>query len=539
MGALAISRNELFGRLAEGHAARLTVVTPNRRLAQELAREFDARQAAQDLKVWETADILPLSAFAERLYEDALYSDLAVSLPLLLSDTQAHALWEAAIRASRWGEALLAVPQAAADCARAWELAHAWRIAGALGSFPGNDDANAFAEWSKDYAKRCEREGNTDAARLADVVAPLLKESALRKPRLLVAYAFDVVTRQQQDFFDACSKQGIEVRSCAPDRRVGQRPTVRVFPSAREELCAAAAWARARFEAGAQRIGVVVPELGQRRKQVLRVFSRTLDPAHNLPGAAQKALPFNLSLGAPLADYPLVKAALSILELAADQIPFEQASRLVRSPFIAGAGPEMARRALLDADLRRAAPAKLGLGKLVGLIEGCPVLRQSLEKLYAAPRLENASPHDWARHFTALLEAMGFPGERSLDSGEYQTRAKLNETFAELAKLERVAPKMGFPRALASLRRLCLDTLFQPESPDAPIQVLGVIESLGLEFDALWVTGLTDETWPMHARPNPFLPPPPPPKPRKPQGAGRGFLRIKAPAPSGLSRGTP
>jgi probable DNA repair protein len=500
-----VAKQELLERLAAGHAARLTVVTPNRRLAQELAREFDARQAAKDLKVWETADILPFSAFIERLYEDALYSDLAVKLPLLLTGAQEQALWEAAIRSSKWGEALLAVPQAAADCVRAWELAHAWRIDGALASFPGNDDARAFAEWSRDYAKRCGREGNTDAARLPDVVAPLLKESALRKPRLLVAYAFDVVTRQEQDFFDACAKQGIELRSCSPDRRVGQRPTVRVFPSAREELCAAAEWARARFEAGAQRIGVVVPELGERRKEVVRVFSRTLDPAHNLPDAERRALPFNVSLGAPLADYPLVNAALSILELAAHEVPFEQASRLIRSPFIAGAGPEMARRALLDADLRRAAPAKLGLGKLVGLIEGCPVLRQSLEKLYAAPRLENASPHDWGRHFTALLEAAGFP-ERSLDSDEFQTRAKFNETLAEFAKLERVAPKMSFGQALASLRRCC-DALFQPETPDAPIQVLGVLESAGLEFDALWVSGLADDVWPMHARPNPFIPP--------------------------------
>ena len=121
------------------------------------------------------------------------------------------------------------------------------------------------------------------------------------------------------------------------------------------------------------------------------------------------------------------------------------------------------------------------------------------------PKPEGGSPHDWGRHFTALLEAAGFP-ERKLDSDEFQARAKFNETLAEFAKLERVAPKMSFGQALGSLRRCC-DVLFQPESPDAPIQVLGVIESLGLEFDALWVTGLTDETWPMHARANPFIPP--------------------------------
>lgn len=500
-----VEKPELLARLAAGHAARLTVLTPNRRLAQELAREFDAGAAAKGLKAWEAADILPFSAFAERLYEDALYSGLGATLPLLLTGTQAQALWEAAIRASRWGEALLAVPQAAADCARAWELAHAWGIAGALGSFAGSDDAEAFAGWAQDYARRCAREGATDAARLPGVLAPLLAEAALRKPQQLVAYAFDRITPQQQEFLDACAKAGIELRSCSPARRASQAGR-RVFPSAREELGAAAQWARARFDAGVARIGVVVPELGERRREVLRVFSRTLHPAHNLPGEERRALPFNVSLGAPLADYPLVHAALSLLEIAASEVPFEQASRLVRSPYIAGAEPEMAQRALLDAKLRRAAPAKLGLGKLIGLVAGAPVLRQCLERMFALPKPEPASPHDWARHFTALLDAVGFPG-RSLDSAEFQARAKLNDTLAEFARLERVLPRLSQREAVSRLRRLCADTLFQPESPDAPIQVLGVLESAGLEFDCLWVSGLTDELWPMHARPNPFIPP--------------------------------
>lgn len=500
-----VEKSELLARLAAGLAARVTVVTPNRRLAQELAREFDAGQSAQGLEAWEAADILPLSALVERLHEDALVSDLAAKLPVLLGGAQAHSLWEGAIRASDWGAALLAVPQAAADCARAWELAHSWRIAGALGAFPGNDDARAFHEWSREYARRCEREGHTDAARLPDVVAPLLQEPALRKPRLLVAYAFDALKPQEQDFLDACAQAGIEVRSCAPEGKASKAGR-RVFPSAREELDAAAQWARERLDAGLARIGVVVPELGERRREVVRVFSRTLDPAHNLPGAERRALPFNLSLGAPLADYPLVRAALSILELAAGAVPFEQASRLVRSPYIAGAESEMARRALLDAELRRIAPAKLGLGKLIALAEGARVLRRTLEAVFAVPKPETTSPHVWARHYTALLDAAGYPG-RSLDSVEFQTRAKFNDTLAEFARLERVAPKLSSGQALAQLRRLCADTLFQPETPGAPIQVLGVLESAGLEFDCLWVSGLTDEVWPMHARPNPFIPP--------------------------------
>lgn len=505
MPAAPVARQELLERLAEGHAGRVAVVTPNARLARELGREFDAGQAAKGIPVWDQADILPFAAFAERLYENALVAGLAAKLPLLLGPAQEQALWEIVVRDSRWGEALLAVPAAATDCRRAWALAHGWRIAGALASFPGNDDAKAFAEWARDYARRCDREQSTDAARLADVVAALLKEAALGKPALLVAYAFDVLTPQARDFFAACTSAGIAVRSCAPVRREAKAAR-RVFPAARDELEAAARWARARLEAGAARIGVVVPELGERRREVLRVFSRVMRPGHNLPGREAGAPPFNVSLGAPLADCPLVRAALSILELAAGEIPFEQASRLIRSPFIAGAAAESAPRARLDAALRKTAPAKLGLGKLIALVKGAPVLRRTLEALFALPKTDTASPHDWGRHFTALLEAAGFP-ERGLDSAEFQARARFDETLAELARLERVAPQMSFAQALAQLRRLCADTLFQPETPDAPVQVLGVLESAGLGFDALWVSGLTDETWPLHAKPNPFLPP--------------------------------
>jgi ATP-dependent helicase/nuclease subunit B len=504
-----LHKSELFGLLAGGHASGITVVTPNRRLAQELAREFDQTQIAAGLRVWETADILPLTAFVERLYEDAFYSELAPRIPLLLSSAQEHELWEAAIRASRWGDSLLAVPQAAADARKAWVLAHDWRIAGALGVFPGNDDALAFVEWTKDYVRRSEGAGHTDTARLTDIVADLLNEPALRKPRLIVTYAFDLVVPQKRDFFLACEKQGMEIRRCLPQVRQGTVSRLS-FADARQELETIAAWARQKLESGAKRIGVVIPELGQRRKEVARVFTRVMLPAGKLPGAEHVVLPFNLSLGAPLSDYPLVRSALAILELSIEEISYDQASKLIRSPFVGGAQSEMAARARLDARLRRHAPSKLTLGKLVSLIEGAPNLGQQLEALLALTRQSpggERSPQEWARNFSERLKVAEFPGERGLDSEEFQTQTKFNEVLAEFAKLERVVPRMSAVRALGRLRRHCNDTLFQPETIDAPIQILGVLESAGIGFDALWVSGLTDEVWPLAAQPNPFIPP--------------------------------
>jgi probable DNA repair protein len=475
-----LSKPQLFERLAGGLAAGVTVLTPNRRLAQSLILEFDSFQLNKNLTAWDAADILPLDAFVQRLYEEALYTDLGTELPPLLSGMQEQALWEEALA----GADLLVVPHAAAQARDAWGLAHQWRI----GAGPGNEDAAAFSRWKRTYEKKTQ--GDVDSARLPDLIAGLLGK--LKLPKVVVLYAFGVVPPQAKDLLAALQGQGVEVVAVFPERKESFSSKTS-FPSAREELEAAASWARTRLEEGRKRIGVVVPDLQARRKEVVRVFARVM-------GSRQ---PFNVSLGMPLSQYPLVAAALLILKFSSNEITFEEASRLVRSPFIGGAESGMAARARLDARLREDAPPRLGLAKLIGLTDGA--FRSLLEKVFALKSEKASSPHEWARHFTRILEAAGFPGERAPDSDEFQARAKFEEALSEFARLAVVSPKMGFPAAISHLAYQCENTLFQPESPDAPVQVLGVLESQGLEFDALWVSGMTDDTWPPRARPNPFL----------------------------------
>jgi ATP-dependent helicase/nuclease subunit B len=511
-----LEKADLLARLAEGHAARITVVTPNTRLSQALVSDFDFFQVEKQKNVWEAADILPVGAFVERLYEDALYSDIPDELPLLLTGAQEEWLWADVIRAS--SRELLSVAETAAQCRDAWRLLHQWR----LGAVSGNEDAQAFQDWAAAYQRRTA--GEIDAARLPDLLLKHLKY--LKLPKLLVTYAFDLMPTQTREFLHGL---GVEVVECKPTAVVSAISRTS-FSSAKEELEKAASWARARLEDRGQlpnsgsdsasrsdgssvavpdlRIGIVVPDLQLRRKEVVRVFSRTMRPAYNLPGAKKEAMPFNVSIGVPLVQYPVVALALSILEFSRNEIPFDEASTIIRSPFLAGAETELTARTLADVRLRRKLDATVTLPGLIAQLDKS-VLREKLEKLIEVARddlLSPQTPSDWARHFSALLDAVGYPGERGLDSEEYQARAKLNEMLGELSRLERVSSRMSFHQALSALSRLCHETLFQPESGDAPIQVLGILESAGLAFDHLWVSGLTDEAWPLQARPNPFIP---------------------------------
>src|SRR5215467_3662941 len=167
-----IEKSALFERLAQGRSAGVTVVTPNQRLSQALMLEFDAFQIARGLSVWEAPDILPFGAFAQRLYEDGLYSDLSAELPMLLTPTQEEEIWRQVVG----GSGLLAVEGTAARCRDAWNLANLWRIRPGA----GNQDTEAFSGWLRKYL---DKTGNdVDTARLPDLLHKFLPE--IRRPKL-------------------------------------------------------------------------------------------------------------------------------------------------------------------------------------------------------------------------------------------------------------------------------------------------------------------------------------------------------------------
>ena len=516
-----LSKQALLARLAVGSAAGVTVVTPNIRLAQALAREFDDTQAAAGKSSWETADILPLTALLQRLYEDALYSELAPQIPLLLSPMQEAALWEGVIRASDAGDVLLAIPETAKLAADAWKTAHAWQLVDSLRAKDINEDAEAFRDWCADYSRRCAKERHTDPARLAELVIEHLAQAALRKPKTLVVFGFDILTPQQRALFAALHETGTEVCACVPATIAASAQAVARLPcaDARDEVRRAAAWARARLDTNpAARIGIVIPDIAGRRNTMARALRVALAPSSMLPGHAAAAdaapLPFNLSLGAGLNSYPLVQAAFLVLELAGRECEFSRASLLMRSPFIIAGETEAALRARLDVELHRRAEPAITLDRLLAVIGAAsvdaPVLTQALRQLAAFRRSDLFTPRTpagWAKAMDGALKLMGFPDKgRSIDSAEYQTLKKFHELLAGFAALDAVCAKMGYGEALSRLRRLAAETLFQPEVVDAPVQVLGVLESAGIAFDHLWVMGLCDDAWPIHPRPNPFLP---------------------------------
>lgn len=513
--------SDIFADLAAGLEAGVTVITPNRRLAIALKREFDGVQVGRGNTVWGSADILPFPAFIERLYEDALYSGQAPELPTLLTPAQEQVLWEHAISRSDTGAALLSIGAAARLASEAWQLIHAWHLGAALKRFSLNEDCTAFQGWSRYYEKTTGHARQIDRARLCDLVNELCKHAVVSKPKRLVCYGFDIVTPQQAALLIRLEETGCELMLARPQSqfqpRGGNAQRV-ACDNSDDEIHRAAAWARARIEADSTaRIGVVVPEFSKYRSAITRIFNSVMEPdiEQSLPGAARRILPFNASLGMALSTYPLVSAAFLILELGGREIEFERASLLLRSPFLGGAETEMVNRARLDAQLRKRAEPMITLERLLVLIErehgeaSCPVLMRRLSALVEfrkAKLFGLQTPSALTRVISEALRITGFPGERALDSSEYQALEKWHEVLAGFATLGCVISRMEYSDGVSRLHRMAAEAQFQPETPDVPIQILGVFEAAGMEFDYLWVMGLSDNVWPMQPSPNPFLP---------------------------------
>jgi probable DNA repair protein len=492
------------------------------RLAQTLRRA-----APPGATVWQTPAALTLGQWLGSLADEALLSGSA-DLPTALDPFAERLLWEKIITASlSETEPLFDIPGMAASAAEAHALSRIWNIHPAAAQMA--DEARLFAGWQGEFDKLCRAGGWCDTASLQQRLIELIVAGHFALPASVSFAGFDRFTPLEQALAAALAGRGVAIEN-SPEKAV-DRSTAETSAnsSARQvmscadlaaECAAIAAWAREQLTANPDfRLGIVAPDLASVRDRLEFMLDDALHPALIRPDAAEIPRCFNFSLGRALADLPLIHVALDLLALGSGRAKVEQ-SRL--SALLLGTGwgaaeSEAAGRARLDAALRRDLPYFTSLPALLRLAgriseretPPCPQTVAALvafgEALAGTPR--SLRPGEWSSVFRKALKAAGWPGERELSSHEYQARRAFGEVLDGFGRLDALLGSLAPGEAVRRLAQLCRQRIFQPETRGRPaIQVLGVLESAGLEFDALWVMGMNDDQWPPPQRPNPLLP---------------------------------
>lgn len=508
-----ITREALYAAMTGG----VTLVTGNVRLSRALLSGYEEGMMRAGQEAWPTPDVLPWDAWLLRLWEDALIAGRLPSPDLLLNPSQELQLWESIIE--RQPQPLLRQEATARSAREAWHLLNAWEMNGEGVSYGHNEDTQAFQHWSRQFEAQCKRRNWLPPGQIPRQLIEFLESVDYCPVRELLLIGFDELEPLQQSLIEALQAGGSVVRWLRLES--GNANAIR-FQAAdsRNEIELLSRWVhRCLAENAGARIGIVVPDLAAQRSVLELALAKSLSPQSLQPGVEGTAQPWNISLGKPLNRYPVIRTAFQLLDLTAQRAGMEEIGDLLRSPFIAGTEREASGRALLDGKLREHGEPIVSLGHLHFLAsrhddEGgvrpwtCPELARRLGALLelARERPTRSGAGDWAGWFSNWLSAAGWPAGRPLNSDEFQTVEAWRKLLISYGSLDAVSEPMGCSEALSRLRRMAAATLFQPKSEAAQVQVLGLYEAIGLEFDHLWVMGLHDGVWPPAPRPNSFIP---------------------------------
>jgi len=488
-----------------------TLIAPTNRLSRTLLNQYAASQIEQGKTVWETPNCLPWSAWCRRQWREIVFQKELSTLAL--NSYQQQWLWQQIIQASPVAKTLLQTIQTASQASQAYALCKAWCIPVFPDATYLNDDAYAFKSWVLEYEKRLKESDWIDDANLPDSLTEQINKQKDCDERIALL-GFDDITPQQQKLIDALKSKGAEVVEITPDKR-NKTVSVGAFADTRAEINSAANWARQiLIDEPTASIGIVTPGLKPQRQAFVYGFDEVLN-TEQLLGHDEKHKPYTISLGRPLAHYPLIHTALTILSLGKRKIPLNGLSSLLRSAFIKGANHERIERANFDARLREIGEQTLSLTTVFSIEthhcnehQQCHEFIENLKAfdIHYLSCSKKQTMHAWAKTFSDLLKQFSWPGERTPNSDEYQTIAAWQDALTQFATLDNVLKPVNYTTALGQLTRIINDISFQPETIETPIQILGTTGAAGMQFDYLWIMGLHDQVWPQVLQPNPFIP---------------------------------
>ncbi|MEM7054476.1 MAG: hypothetical protein AAF446_07990, partial [Pseudomonadota bacterium] len=483
-------------------------LTPTTRLARALAHEQALQHTTAGQSAWRAEPVLAFSVWLNQLLEDYFLDADDPRTPI--SGDQAYEVWKSVIDT----DIFIGEPRVADLAERAWRLLHEYQLA-APRQWPPllmNGDNLRFQAWANEYQAVCRKRGWVDLHTWLEELPGLIQQGKVRPPQRLELAGFVLSpTPQQQRIIDACEQAGSAVvRMNQPSDRAVTAVQTYAAGRAKNELLAAANWARGLLEQDRhQHIAIIVPDLEGRVEQAENALRRVFDP-DGFVLHSDRVEPWHISLGKPLSRWPLTADALAFLNLNPNRLSQPQIRRWLRSPFVHGWPEESLARAEIVTTLARIAPYELTLFELNrDGVAHAPCFQRTLKRWREArdTTADRARPSAWTAQFQNELSALGFGRGRTLNSQEHQLLARWQRLLEQFSALDAVIEQpIRRPQALRLLAERASRTIFRERNFGVPVEVLGLKEALGSDFDAIWMTSMDRDTWPPAARHEPLIP---------------------------------
>ena len=516
-------RGPLPDEIAKALEQGAIVVTSNQRAARAFRRGWDQRNRELGVASWAPAVVMSWDAWLVSIWRRLVVEGHASEM--VLNRSQEQVVWRKILEADGELASLRSVDSLAAMAMDAWRLTCRYdgqlRLQGAGGSL----DTRSFQRWANAFQRICRSERFFAQSQMESKLREKLEKDAAQSEFVkftdgsVALVGFDHLNPAQSSLVNTLRSTGVQVEELGLGITAQRRLLVETNDT-QEELRTAARWIR-RFleENNGATIGLIVPSLEKERAEIDRVFREVLAPELEDIRAANQTGPYEFSIGTALITVPIVATAFDLLRWSIKPLTLERVSALLTSPYFAMSDEERTTRAEFDAfELRasRMLRPEVSLSGLVEMVERSrrkQRLSRLLGALRATQRVANrlqgldARPHEeWVKKMQELLIAAMWGSGKKESSFEFQTRHKWESTLDELATLDFDGARVEFSDALSALERITRETIFAPESREAPVQVMGPLEAAGSTFDAIWFLHAGELSWPMPTSSNSLLP---------------------------------
>lgn len=481
------------------------IITVNNRSARRVLGFFQ-RYLQQPGTAMAIAEVLPLSAWYQRAEDELCLLGDSMPAAYVLDNFSAQQVWESIIAQSG---PLIDAAQAAKLAHEADRLLDEYAIEVKAGE--QSADYEHFIEWRADYERYLEAFDLDDQNRSIARLITAFEQNVLRLNKTqLVWVGFHEFSPRLVQLQKILAQQGVAQFSLQWSASTAQTLWQVQADTAEHEWVLAAQWAQEQLNAHPDgRFAIVASQLESDAPYARRVLDQHLQ--HR----------WNMAIGRPLSDWPQVRQMLAQLEILATWLrafarapehpratPEELGPALVGGCF--GGAVLIEAGAQIDAQWRLRQTMSLSFSQWQGLLE---THAPEFYKLWAdawallSETKKQQSAEHWVEVFRALFTQLQLPGKQGIDSVTYQVLQAFEQRLAQFAQYGIALGALSFGRALAVFKRLCQETLFQPErDPRARLDVLGLLEAEGGQWDGVWMLGLTDTVFPAPPKPNPFIP---------------------------------
>ena len=459
------------------------VVTNTARQAYELKYSWSYSNVQNGVEAFKSPEIYSFDEWLQRIYEDLVRKGTPSAHRFLITHSTLRLAFQLCTPDSEYEKHALATT-------RAWRTYVEWNLQRVGPDLETTENGRLFREWLRLFQNFQKRQKLVTLPELPTLINQEVTDKAWC-PCEVTFFGLEEISPARQELINQLREHGCDIVEFQPTLLDAKRHRTIKFETSSRERSTLVTWVRAQLcELGENsRIGVIVPDLTAGAPRLRSQFEASFYDCYSIDRVV------NIGLGFPLRDTRLCKDVLQFLDWTTRDLGFEEILQLGRSPYLSNLTiPEY---------FSDSYPERMYFREYVIRVkdEATSPLLKSILRLCSGKK---QALHDWINRAIAILDTAGW--SLSSDMETQRAQAAFMLLFNELTKLSPLLGPIAWTRAVSLIRHALRAQTLTVDIRNTPVQVLSREEAAGLVFDALWVTGTSEETWPPKVDLNPMIP---------------------------------